>query len=150
MVLLIMIIGCIALMSSGAFTSITAQRSATINVVGDGSALLSIAPADGPNGSYAEIVGGKLVIDIPNMNSGASATINNVFTVTNNSNHTISLSLEKHGDNANYVWFIVLHYIGVTLDPGESYTESIGLATQELVAGNNMLESITLTATIVE
>jgi len=143
-------VACLAIMASGAFNSVTAERVASINVVGDGAALLSFSPADGPNGSYANIVNGKLCIDIPNMNAGASAIINDVFTVTNSSSSSVRLEHIEHGDNTGNVWFIRLHYIGVTLGPGESYTESMALATQELSPGDNILQSVTFIATVVE
>jgi hypothetical protein len=42
-----------AVYGTGAFTSLTAQRDANIQVAGDVSSYLALQPAPGPNGAYA-------------------------------------------------------------------------------------------------
>jgi hypothetical protein len=49
-----------AVYATGAFTSLTAQRDANIQVAGDASSYLAFQPAPGPNGAYASLRNGKL------------------------------------------------------------------------------------------
>ena len=86
-----------AAMGTGAFTSVEANRSVTVNTAGDASAYLAMKPDSGPNGDYAQWAGDgseTLTLDFSNSNNdvdGGGAGVNNkakfradrVFTITN-------------------------------------------------------------------
>ena len=70
------------IMSSGAFTSVTADRTATISVAGDASALLGLAPGSSSLVHYED---GKLAVDFDNVaatgvNMAATTVVSNAFT----------------------------------------------------------------------
>lgn len=109
--------------ATGAFTTVTADRSATVNVAGDASALVQLTPYDGPNGynggsagssdGYADIQDGTLVIDLGGYSAGtpegqglnidARTSYDNVFNITNNADSDVSFTLELNGDHPQYV-----------------------------------------------
>jgi hypothetical protein len=72
-----------ALTSTGAFTQVDAQRKLTGKIVKDGQAQLGLK-TDGQNGEYASYnERGRLVIDVPDLNSKAITTLGGVFKVVN-------------------------------------------------------------------
>jgi hypothetical protein len=137
--------------SSGAFTSITAERTAEIYVAGDASALLTLAPFEGPNGAYTDYdEDGALYLSFEDLaaigvNVDAITTFTNVFTITNNGSQVVTVTLDKSGDNAGSVNFGEVES-GVELDVGETYTVSFAIDSYGLSEGANILSSITLTA----
>nr|WP_154019520.1 DUF1102 domain-containing protein [Halapricum salinum] len=104
-----------AAMGSGAFTSVSANRSISVEVAGDSSALLGMQPSSGPNGAYASLEGGTLGIDFSNSEFDASGVgsdsvyqFDDVFQITNNGTQTI------------YVWASV-DFSDVGFEPGDVY-----------------------------
>jgi len=104
--------------ATGAFTTVSAERTTTVNVAGDSSALLQLQPAAGPNGlsgegqsaqaGYARINNGQLEINIAgwgNQGSGvnlnAETDIERVFTVTNQGTQSVNVSLTDSGPSSN-------------------------------------------------
>lgn len=90
-----------AAMSTGAFTSVQADRDIEVNVAGDADAFLQLDPSDGPNGAYAEQDGNTLVINFDDdadtesgsgLNDDSSFIIRDVFDITN------------HGTQDVFVW----------------------------------------------
>ena len=137
--------------STGAFTSITAERSAEIYVAGDASALLTLAPYDGPNGAYADHDDdGALYLNLEDVvgtgvNVDAETTFANVFTITNNGTQSVTVTLTKSGSNTGAISFGDIES-GIELDVGESCIVSFVVDTYEMSQGDNVLSSITLTA----
>jgi hypothetical protein len=83
-----------SLLGSGAFTSVQADRSVSVNVVGDANALLRLAPCEGSsNGDYVTgAADGAMAIDLSESNKNvdgngvnpeARTTIHNVFEICN-------------------------------------------------------------------
>jgi len=94
--------GSAAAIGTGAFTSVEADRGVTVNVAGDESALLALAPCDTgsyPNGEYASIQDGQFTLDIPNLNGNAFTRIDNVFRVTNQGTQPVVIYFQEHGGN---------------------------------------------------
>lgn len=109
--------------ATGAFTTVTADRSATVNVAGDASALVQLTPFNGPNGynggtagssnGYADIQDGTLVIDLGGYSAGTSdgqglniaarTSYDNVFNLTNNADSDVTFVFELNGDHPQYV-----------------------------------------------
>lgn len=94
--------------ATGAFTTVSAERTATVGVEGDSSALLALTPYDGPNGNpsngnagYAQQDSNTLEINLDGYNNdgdglnlNAKTDIENVFNVTNQGTQTVTLTIE--------------------------------------------------------
>ena len=144
-------VAAVVLMSSGAFTSVTASRTATINVVGDSSALLGL---EAGTSSLVHETSGKLVIDFSaidasGVNMDATTVVSNAFTITNNGASTVTVTLAKVGTNPTKVSFGDIES-GVSLASGASTTVSFTITSTGLASGANILSSITLTAVVPE
>ncbi|MFC7185867.1 hypothetical protein [Halorubrum yunnanense] len=50
---------------TGAFSSVSAERTVSVGVAEDDEAFLSLEPSNGPNGAYAEQSGGTLELNLP-------------------------------------------------------------------------------------
>jgi len=150
----ILVVALIAI-STGAFTSVTATRNATIMVAGDASALLALAPCTGPNGAYVDYDNdGALFLDFANLsntklkgvNVDAYTYVYDVFSITNNGTQQVYVTLSKEGTNSDRMAFSINETYGVLLDIGERYDVAFKMDTHGLTDGDNILSSITLTA----
>ncbi|MFB6212152.1 MAG: DUF1102 domain-containing protein [Halobacteriales archaeon] len=115
---------------TGAFTTVSADRTATVNVAGDQNALLQVEPYNGPNGigegntvgadlgssdGYADIQDGTLLIDLNGFSDGtpkssgvnleAVTTVDGVFNVTNQGTQDVTVYINTTGDNPDTVTF---------------------------------------------
>ena len=99
---------------TGAFSSVTAERSISVTSTGDASANLGMAPLDTSNGDeYADNSGNTLSITVPDVNLNAVTHIDDVFKVTNNGGQPVVVYFEEQGgDNTAAV------DIGAKLDQG--------------------------------
>jgi hypothetical protein len=105
--------------ATGAFTSVSAERTATVNVADDSQALLAMQPCSGPSGAYAEETGdGQLRIILNSsasgvsgvgVNSNAITSADCVFNVTNQGTQEVEVEViapSSDGvtfyDSANY------------------------------------------------
>jgi len=95
--------GSAAAVGSGAFTSVSADRTVQVNVAGDDSALLAIEPCDSdssPNGDYASIgEDGQFTLNIPNLNPNAFTRIDDVFKITNQGTQPVVVYIQEFGAN---------------------------------------------------
>lgn len=88
-----------AIYATGAFTSLTAERDANIQVAGDAAGYLSIKPASGPNGEYATLRAGTLHISVGGVlgqqsggvNQNAVTVIHDIFTITNHGSQSVAI-----------------------------------------------------------
>lgn len=160
---LAVLVAALIVVSTGAFTSITAERTAEIYVAGDASALLTLAPYDGPNGDYADYNdAGALYLNFEDVaaagiNVDAMTTFDNVFTITNNGTQTVYVSLEWHGENSNKLYFdysttttMASMKGSIGLDVGETAIISFWIDSHGLSMGNEIIDSLTITATAAE
>jgi hypothetical protein len=102
-----------ALVGTGAFTTVQAERSVSVETTGDASASLALAPSGEPNGDYADGGGNTDTIEITldssagenaaqGLNQDAITTIRRIVTVTNNGTQPVeSLRLEMSDTNNN-------------------------------------------------
>jgi hypothetical protein len=90
--------------ATGAFTTVSAERTAQVNVAGDASALLALSPTDS---EFSTTENNQLTIDLGtnNVNPNAVTTDNEVFTVTNNGEDPVRLVVTPEGPNENAVVF---------------------------------------------
>jgi len=147
------LLAAIVVMSTGAFTSVTADRDATINVANDASALLGLDASTGPNGEYADTdTDGKLVIAINNLNKSATTVMNDVFVVQNNGTQDVQVTItwdDAHlafssADDGFTSTTPTVGASSITFDLDSGATKNISIAIQSETA--NISETITITA----
>lgn len=164
-VVLLVVAGAIgATIATGAYSSIAADRSVSVSVAGDDSALLRMTPHSGPNGLYAQQTGaGEIEIRLDGalggssgMNLNGTTTLNNVFNVTNQGTQTVGVWITKTGPNANLVSFQTAG--GAAMDGSSANAQPLAVgatlevtivvdtAGQTLSAGDVLLNSITVNA----
>jgi len=136
----------VLVVSSGAFSSVSAERSSDVSVVADSEAMVSLASTS----NYSRFVDGELVIDFENASAGgvnadAITEISEVFAITNNGDKTVTLTISKTGDNSSSINFGNIEQ-GVQLMPGESYNVSVVIDSTGLYPGAEILESISISA----
>ena len=106
-----------ALLGTGAFTTVTAERTVSVETAGDASAFLGLAPADrdgsGNNEYVADPGDGTVEITLENtddatsgnatgLNQNAITVFRNLVTITNNGTQTVdTLNLEFTSTTAN-------------------------------------------------
>lgn len=163
LIALIAIFAAIGLVTaSGAFTSVQADRTVTVNVAGDASALLQLEPGQNPDYADASSGGGELSIDISssnsNIQSGAEGVnenavtwINQSFNITNQGTQSVSVTVTKLNDSADVRGGWVKFYNhtddvrldngtnapGVTLSPGETAEVSIKIDVPDTGSGSS-------------
>ena len=103
--------------ASGAFTTVTAERTVDVNTAGDATALLAIQPGDGPNGNggYAQQTGdGTIELsldgdfnnqDAAGVNNNATTEVDNVLNITNQGTQEVNIYIERTGNNSETVTF---------------------------------------------
>lgn len=101
--------GISAVVSTGAFSSISASRRVKIRVADDADAFVSIAPSPSPNGDYATVEDGQLSIRLDESNSAlagdgvnnnAVTRIRDVFRIRNQGTQEVFVFIEEFGGRA--------------------------------------------------
>jgi hypothetical protein len=117
--------------ATGAFTSVEAERTVSVDTAGDSSALLGLsANSTSANGAFATTDGdSELQIDVSNANQDATTTLNSVFDITNNGEQEVGVYIQDtSGDNVAYYWGTV------TSNSSEGETSDVTLGTGERVS----------------
>ncbi|WP_127341336.1 hypothetical protein [Halorubrum sp. 48-1-W] len=101
-----------AIVGSGAFSSIQAERGVSVEVVGDESALLTLEPTDGPNGKDASIGGdGMLEVQVCEENDRVEGSgvypnswydLGKVYEITNQGTQSVGVWIEH---DSEYITF---------------------------------------------
>lgn len=78
------------ILGTGAFSSVEAERTVSVEVADDADALLGIEPADEAS-EYAEITDGTVEINIDGVNQNAITVINPILDVSNNGTNEVSI-----------------------------------------------------------
>jgi len=90
--------GSAAAMGTGAFSQVTADRTVSVSVAGDGAAYLDLNPVS----EYASISsGGELTLDFGNLNQDSDFRFYDVFQVTNTTDEPLAIFLDT---GAGYAW----------------------------------------------
>lgn len=93
-------VGAGGIASTGAFTSVEANRSVSVATQGDSSALLQLTPANTRAEQYVDTSDDTISIDLSSgLNANATSVFNPLITVTNNSQNDVDLGLELQGDD---------------------------------------------------
>lgn len=87
-----------ALFGSGAFSQVDADRTVTVSVTGDASALLELDLDTTYNGISDSSTGNAIQIDIEQLNDDAITTFDDALTVTNNGNQDVDLTVTNSPD----------------------------------------------------
>lgn len=106
-------IGASALVGSGAFTSVEADRAATVKTAADSKAYLRLeATADSPNGDYAyEDDAGRLKLDLSSSNDSLSGdgvnpdavtNVDDVFVIQNQGTQAVDVWIAGAGSNVAF------------------------------------------------
>jgi hypothetical protein len=85
-----LVAGAAGLVTTGAFSTVEANRTATVETAGDADALLGIEPVDGVD-RHVEITNGTITIDFEGINQNAVTVFDRLFKITNNGNDTITV-----------------------------------------------------------
>jgi len=152
-IMLLIAVSIILISTSGAYTSLSADRTAEISVVSDGNALLALAPCTGTgtNGQYFVDTDsdGAYELRITNESTGlninSNIDINNIFTITNNNTRSMTVTLTDNGTYPNLTDFGAIER-GIVLDVGQSTTVSLSINTNGLEDGISLIDSLTLNA----
>lgn len=146
---------------SGAFTTVNAERTVSVNVASDSNALLELTPHSGPNGAYASQNAGELKVSFDGVtatgvNQNANTTLSKVFNVTNQGTQTVNVHITKNGPNAGLATFEDDSGSQIDGGPGNAVsvptgntlqvTIVINTTTQTLSGGDTILNSITIHA----
>jgi|APHM01.1.fsa_nt_gi hypothetical protein len=83
--------GSLGLLSTGAFSTVEATRTATVDTAGDNAALLEITPLEGESEQFVNDADGTVNIDIPNVNKNAITDIDQLLEVTNNGTERVTV-----------------------------------------------------------
>jgi hypothetical protein len=90
-----------ATIGTGAFTSVEADRTVSVNVANDSEAFLALTPSDGSNAAYADENNGTLQININDAASGVNGTglNDNALTIIRD-----IFQIENQGTQDVFVW----------------------------------------------
>jgi hypothetical protein len=161
-------VGTSAVVGSGAFTSVSAERTIDVSVAGDDSAFLAVEPADTPNGdAYAEQTGDTVELNFDGTadftdvsGTGGGSGINdralvefaNVLTITNQGTQDVGLKIEFAGQTSeDYIGNlggvaptgpILRSSFGVTISPGESQNTGVYFNQKQDANFGDYIESI--------
>jgi len=104
--------------ATGAFTTVSAERTAEVGVAGDDSALLALEPATSGqnaqgtpvagNNPYVETNNGQLQLNLEEVNLDATTSVESVFTITNQGTQAATVSIGASGANDGAIDFAVM------------------------------------------
>ena len=147
--------------ASGAFTSVEADRSATVSVAGDSAALLQFGVVNSDVASTT--TESTIQFDFSEVSSSSSGVNENAvtlydegFRVTNNADSEITLSWSKSGTNTDSLVLVnttstsassTTYATGpITLSPGESYQFGFEIDTTDAGSDSDLDVTITFDA----
>lgn len=155
--LLLAAVGMVA--GTGAFSTVQADRTATVGTAGDDRALLQMTPYAGPggNGAIADLEAGQ--IQISALNLASSTDFAKVLNVTNQGTQPVGVWIVDEGDHADAVTFYNPAFGGadglvngvasiegeanaVTLDVGETLVVSMLVDTTGIGDGVSLIDTM--------
>jgi hypothetical protein len=103
---LLALIGAIGLVTAtGAFGSVTAQRTADVSVAGDDAALLGLEAGSAPGASTFITGTDEITIDLSNVNTNATTEVPNSLNITNRGDAEVAVSISTSGSNTAAIAF---------------------------------------------
>ena len=140
--------GSAAALGTGAFSSVEADRDATVEVVDDSDGYLSLIadPEDTHGDEYVEEVDGVIEFSFDQLNPDATTTIDDLLEVANEGTQPVDVSVDfSPDDNQEKVDLTPDLETGVTIDDGESEVVDIEFDTTGLGEGEYFPGGITIT-----
>lgn len=152
---------------TGAFTALTADRAAAVDVVGDAESYLGMVPHSGPNGAYAHVnSAGLLRLSLtdanPNIGEGiaggtgvggdALTVIHRVFNVTNHGTQPVAVWITEDAEEIRFHTTTKGHgpidteALAVTLTPGETAEMGLRVDTRGETGTRQLLDVVTIHA----
>jgi hypothetical protein len=101
--------GASSILGTGAFTSVSADRSVSVQVAADADAFLAMVPSPGPNGEYAAVEDGQLVVQLDGsddtpagdgVNDDAVTRIEDIFRIRNQGTQEVFVFVDAFGGDA--------------------------------------------------
>lgn len=146
--------------ATGAFSSVQAERTAEINVVGDKNAYLAIYPANTSNGqAYATIKNGKFKLALNEnkqggmgINKDAVTTMNSVIAITNQGTQPVKVTVDEKKDSTAVTFYESSHPAdsvedsGVKIEPGETLEVGLKIDTTGKVTEKSLIDTLVITA----
>lgn len=86
--------------ATGAFGSVTAQRTADVNVAGDNAALLGLESGSGPAAGSFVTGSDEITIDFSNVNTNATTEVPNAINITNRGDVEVAVNITATGGSA--------------------------------------------------
>ena len=135
-----LLVAALIIVSSGAFTSVTADRTATVTVVGDDSALLALVSL---NSAYAgQDTDGIFSIDVLTCNKNATTTFGDLFKIVNNGTQAVDITLSWTGPtNGDIVFTTSASESGYTVNALSTFGATSS-ATISIAAGSEVYVSM--------
>ena len=121
--------------STGAFTSVEANRDVSVNVADDSSALLTLDQSSaGPNSEYAAVTDGEVSIDLDNSDDGGGAGLNqnattnifDIFRVENQGTQPVAVHVPPESVTPASAGAADGNYDGFYIDPQFTNTPNGG------------------------
>ena len=143
--------------ATGAFTSVQAQRTVSVNVANDSAALLAMSPNGTANGQYATFDGdGALTINLDSnigngnadgVNPNATTSIGSVFDIQNQAPQEVKIYIEKSGGDTGRITLFQANDTGTSVPDTDSSTltltsgdkVAIGLSIDTTQSGGGVL-----------
>ena len=143
-------VGTSALVGSGAFTSVEAERAATVETAPDSAAYLRLAEhPNSPNAAYANEDGmGRIELDLSasnadvaghGVNPDAVTQIDDVFVVENQGTQAVDVSFTGTGDHVDF------QFDGSNITVGEQRSVSLSIDSTGLGDGESLIPDNTVT-----
>ena len=135
-----------ALVGTGAFDTVTAERTVSVETAGDANALLGLEAAGEGNDAYVDTSGDTIAINLDadngpgGLNQEAKTIIRNLITVTNNGTQgvgSITLTMSASG-NASGV--PVDDTFSFTVSPSDGSSDQTVSNGDDILTGNNSLD----------
>ena len=101
--------GTSGVVGTGAFTSVSADRSVSVQVADDADAFLAMKPSSGPNGEFAAADGGTIALDFTDTDAGGTGLgtdsvyqFDDVFRITNQGTQPVYVWATFSGASGNF------------------------------------------------
>lgn len=163
-VLFVFVLAAAVVAGTGAFSAITADRAAAVDMTADASSYLGMSPHSGPNGAYAEVDADGLVelrLTGGNQNIGseiaggtgvpgeATTLVEDVINVTNQGTQPVTVWITEDSDAVAFGTTTDGHGAideeanGFTLSPGQTMEVGLMIDTSGIAGEERLLESAT-------
>lgn len=100
--------------ATGAFSTVTAQRTASVSTAGDSSALLGLEDTDNPGAGYITKPSDQIQVNFDNVagvNKNAVTWVNKSIKITNNGENTVYVWVTHNGNGGSFAVYNGTHNV---------------------------------------